>query len=62
MTPFLENLKRQATENPMLAIAAGATTLAGAAKFVSAFVSARNSRVWAKEVARRTMKDGLKKM
>jgi len=60
MTPFLENLKRQATENPMLAIAAGATTLAGAAKFVGAFVSARNSRVWAKEVARRTMKDATK--
>lgn len=61
MHPFVENLKRQATENPMLAIAAGATTLAGAAKFIGSVVSARNSRVWAKEVARRTMKDGLKK-
>ena len=61
MHPFVNNLKQQAIENPMLAIAAGATTLAGAAKFVGAFVSARNSRVWAKEVARRTMKDGLKR-
>lgn len=60
MKPFLENLKRQAEENPMFAIAAGGTLLAGAAKFLGMIVSARNSRVWAKEVARRAMKDGLK--
>lgn len=60
MHPFVKNLQQQAIENPMLAIAAGATTLAGAAKFVGALVGARNSRVWAKEVARRTMKDAAK--
>jgi hypothetical protein len=60
MHPFLKNLQQQATENPMLAIAAGGATLAGAAKFIGAIVGARNSRVWAKEVSRRAMKDAMK--
>lgn len=62
MHPFLDNLKKQANENPMFAIAAAGASLAGAAKFITAIVGARNSRVWAKEVARRAMKDATKKM
>jgi hypothetical protein len=61
MNPFLENLKRQAAENPMIALAAGATALTAVTQFVGAAVNAKNSRAWAKEVARRRIKDGLKK-
>lgn len=60
MSPLLENLKRQAQENPMVALAAGATALSAITQFVSSAVSWKNSRVWAKEVSRRVMKDGLK--
>ena len=61
MNPFLENLKRQAQENPMIAIAAGATVVTAAAQFLGKVVDIRNSNAWAKEVARRTMKDATKK-
>lgn len=53
MNAFLENLRRQAEENPMIALAAGAAMLKGAADLM-------NSRSWKKEVARRLVKDGLK--
>jgi hypothetical protein len=49
MNEFLENLKRQAQENPMLALAAGGAFLSGVTKFIYA-------QVWAKEVARRKAK------
>lgn len=54
MNEFMDNLKRQAQENPMLALAAGATVLTVVTKFLGTGVAARNSRVWAKEVARRS--------
>jgi hypothetical protein len=60
MHPFIRNLQQQATENPMVALALGVTVVATVTKFLGASVDARNSRVWAREVARRTMKDGLK--
>lgn len=46
MDKFLENLKLQAEENPIAALAAAAAVLHGAAKLV-------NARAWSKEVARR---------
>lgn len=61
MNEFLNNLKRQAQENPMLALAAGAAVLTVVTKLLGAGVDARNSRVWAQEVSRRTMKDVLNK-
>lgn len=60
MNEFSDNLKRQAQENPMFALAAGATVLTSVMKLIGTGVAARNSRVWAKEVARRTMKDAGK--
>lgn len=61
MEAFLQNLKRQAEENPMLALAAGAAVLTAVTRFIGAGVEARNSHAWAQEVARRTMKDALRK-
>lgn len=57
METFLQNLMRQAEQNPIVALAAGAAVLTAVTKFFGMSVEARNSRVWAKEVARRTMKD-----
>lgn len=53
MDKFLENLKAQAEENPVLAMAAAAAMLTGASKLV-------NSLAWQKEVTRRAKKDRLK--
>lgn len=60
MHPFLANLKRQAEENPMLALGVGAAVVSVLTKFIGASVDMRNSRVWAQEVARRAMKDATK--
>jgi len=56
MNEFMENLKRQAQENPMLALAAGATVLTVVTRFLGMGIAARNSHAWAKEVARRSAK------
>lgn len=50
MNDFLENLKRQAIENPERALAAAAALLFAMSKFA-------NSMAWKQEVARRAMKD-----
>lgn len=60
MNPFLQNLKRQAEENPMIALAAGAAVLTAITKFMGASVDMRNSRAWSQEVARRAMKDATR--
>lgn len=60
METFLRNLKRQAEENPIIALAAIGAVLTAATRFIGAGVDARNSHVWAREVARRTMKDAIK--
>jgi hypothetical protein len=60
MHPFLANLKRQAEENPMLALGVGAAVVTVVTKFIGAGVDMRNSNAWAKEVARRSMKDAAK--
>ena len=60
MHPFVANLKRQAEENPMLALGIGATVVTVITKFIGASVDLRNSNAWAKEVARRSMKDAMK--
>lgn len=57
---FVNNLKRQAEENPVLAVVVGAGLVTATSKLVSAVSDSRNSRAWAKEVARRTMKDKKK--
>jgi len=54
MNDFIDNLKKQAEENPIAALGVAAALLAGASKLV-------NSLAWKQEVARRAMKDARKK-
>lgn len=61
MDAFLQNLKRQAEENPIAALAVGAAVITTITKFIGVSVDAKNSRAWAHEVARRTMKDSIKR-
>lgn len=60
MERFVTNLKRQAEENPLAALAIGIAVVTTASRFMGGIVAMHNSNVWAKEVARRAMKDGLK--
>lgn len=60
MEPFLRNLQRQAQENPILALGVGAAVMTAITKLIGASVDAKNSRAWAQEVARRTMKDATR--
>lgn len=56
MNDFLENLKRQAEENPIVALGVGAALITAIGKLVSSSVDAKNSKTWAREVARRSAK------
>ena len=47
---FVDNLKKQAEENPIVALGVAAALLAGASKLI-------NSLAWKQEVARRAAKD-----
>jgi len=61
MHPILKNLQKQVEENPLLAAGVGSSVVAVVTGLVNSIVSARNSRTWNKEVARRTMRDGVRK-
>lgn len=52
---FINNLKRQAQENPMLAIAVGVAAITAVTKLLAANTEHQNSKTWAKEVDRRRM-------
>lgn len=56
MQKFLDNLRRQAEENPILALGVGAAVVTATSKLVHTATEARNSKTWAKEVDRRRMK------
>ena len=56
MNEFLENLKRQAEDQPMVALGIGAAAITAIAKLLNAQGNHRNSKVWAKEVDRRIKK------
>lgn len=58
---FLNNLKRQAEENPIIALGVAAGLITAISKLVDAGAGAKNSRAWTKEVARRAAKDIKKK-
>jgi hypothetical protein len=60
MNDFLNNLKHQAEENPVLALAVAAGLITAISKLVDASADSRNSRAWVKEVRRRTMKDATR--
>lgn len=53
MNDFIDNLKRQAEENPLVALGVAAALLTAGSKFI-------NSMAWKQEVARRTVKNATK--
>lgn len=53
MQKFIDNLKRQAEENPVFALATGAAVIQAMTKLVSTNTSRKNSKAWQKEVDRR---------
>ena len=53
MNEFLENLKREASANPVMALAIAAGLLTAAGKFIEATGHARGSAAYAKDVERR---------
>ena len=56
MNKFLANLQTQTENNPVVAIGVGAAALTAVTKFISVLNDRRATRVWAKEVARRSRK------
>jgi hypothetical protein len=60
MNEFLNNLKTQAEQNPMVAIVAGAGLLSAAGKFLNAASNRNNARTWKKEVDRRVRNSQMK--
>jgi hypothetical protein len=57
MDRFIDNLKRQAEDNPVLALGVAAALITAVSKLLDSSNNARNSKAWDREVARRTMKD-----
>jgi hypothetical protein len=53
MKKFVENLKQNAQENPMLTLAAAAAVITATAKLIDAVGHAQGSRAYAKDVNRR---------
>lgn len=56
MQKFVENLKRQAEENPVVALGAGAAVVQAISKLVQVNSQRKNSKTWKKEVERRAKK------
>lgn len=53
MNEFLEKLKDQAEENPLVAIGIGIAAVTAVSKFLDAAGNAYGRRTWSKEVNRR---------
>jgi hypothetical protein len=60
MDRFLENLQRQAEENPVLALGVAAGLITAISKLVDSSTNSKNSRAWMKEVDRRVKQATLK--
>ena len=56
MNEFLENLKKQAEEQPMVALGIAAAVLGAMGKLINANTNARNAKTWNREVNRRIKK------
>lgn len=56
MKKFVENLKNQASEQPVYALMAGAAVVQAITKLVNTNTQRKNSKVWKKEVDRRVKK------
>lgn len=57
---FIDNLKRQAEENPILAMGVAAALITSISKLMNASSSRMNAKAWDRETIRRTMKDSHK--
>jgi len=57
MSKFIDNLKQQAEENPLVALGIGVGLISAVSKLINSSATAANSRAWQTEVARRAMKD-----
>jgi hypothetical protein len=57
---FINNLKHQAEENPIIALGVGAALITAISKLIESSGNARNSKAWDREVARRIVKDAQK--
>lgn len=56
MDKFLDNLKREAEANPIMALAVGAGVITAISKFIDAAGHAKGSRAYARDVNRRIRK------
>lgn len=56
MSRFVDNLKNQAEDNPMLAVGIGAAAVTAVTKLLNANTGRRNAKTWKKEVNRREKK------
>lgn len=56
MKKYIDNLKRQAEENPLLAAGVAIAAVTAVTKLMQANTERNNSKSWAKEVDRRRMK------
>lgn len=54
MQKFINNLKRQAEDNPVVALGAGAVFIQAVSKLLSTNTQRKNAKTWAKEVNRRS--------
>lgn len=60
MNDFIDNLKHQAEENPVLALGVAAALITATSKLLDSIGNTRNSKAWDREVARRIVKDAQK--
>lgn len=56
MNRFLENLKSQAEDNPVVALGVAAGLITAISHLINSSGNSRNSRAWEKEVERRIKK------
>lgn len=61
MNEFLENLKREASANPVVALGVAAGLITAIGKLVDATTDASNAKAWKREVARRAAKDAARR-
>lgn len=55
MKKYIDNLKRRAEENPLVAATLAVTAATAVAKLMSANTERQNSKTWKREVDRRRM-------